>query len=114
MDRLPPGQQCVETDEDERALEDFMEAIEQAQAGDRITFHGRLKNQEIVLDSAIRLNQQMTIDGDLDNDGNVLEAVPVDRDFKRRFIDNLGAPDVGFGDPGDALVDMGAYERGMN
>jgi hypothetical protein len=35
LDRLPPGRQCVETDEDERALAVFMEAIERAQAMDR-------------------------------------------------------------------------------
>jgi hypothetical protein len=35
VDRLPPGQQCVETDDDERALAVFMEAIEQTQAMDR-------------------------------------------------------------------------------
>ncbi len=32
VDRLPPGQQCVETDEDERALAGYVEAVEQAQA----------------------------------------------------------------------------------
>ena len=35
VDCLPPGQQCVETDEDERALSGFMESIEQTQAMDR-------------------------------------------------------------------------------
>jgi hypothetical protein len=35
VDRLPPGRQCVETDEDERALVAYVEAIEQAQAMDR-------------------------------------------------------------------------------
>ena len=35
MDRLPPGQQCVETDADERALAGYLEAVEQAQAMDR-------------------------------------------------------------------------------
>ena len=30
VDRLPPGRQCVETDEDERALVGYLEAIEQA------------------------------------------------------------------------------------
>ena len=35
VDRLPPGRQCVETDEDERALAGYLEAIEQAQAMDR-------------------------------------------------------------------------------
>ena len=35
VDRLPPGQQCVETDEDEQGLAAFMESIEQTQAMDR-------------------------------------------------------------------------------
>ena len=35
VDRLPPGRQCSETDEDERMLAVFMEAIEQAQAMSR-------------------------------------------------------------------------------
>jgi hypothetical protein len=34
VDRLPPGQQCVETDADEPALTVFMESIDQAQAMD--------------------------------------------------------------------------------
>ena len=33
--RLPPGRQCVETDEDERVLAAYLEAIEQAQAMNR-------------------------------------------------------------------------------
>jgi hypothetical protein len=35
VDRLPPGPQCAESDDDLRALAVFMEAIEQAQALDR-------------------------------------------------------------------------------
>ena len=35
VDRLPPGRQCVETEEDERALAGYLEAIEQAQSMDR-------------------------------------------------------------------------------
>ena len=35
VDRLPPGRQCVETDEDEWALTGYLEAVEQAQAMDR-------------------------------------------------------------------------------
>jgi hypothetical protein len=34
VDRLPPGRQCAESDDDVRALAAFMEAIEQAQAMD--------------------------------------------------------------------------------
>jgi hypothetical protein len=35
VDRLPPGQQCAETDDDERDLAVFMDAIEEAQSLDR-------------------------------------------------------------------------------
>ncbi len=35
VDRLPPGRQCVETDDDERALAVFLDTIEQAQAMER-------------------------------------------------------------------------------
>jgi hypothetical protein len=35
VDRLPPGRQCAESDDDVRALAVFMEAIEQAQSLDR-------------------------------------------------------------------------------
>ena len=35
MDRLPPGRQCAESDDDVRDLAVFMEAIEQAQSMDR-------------------------------------------------------------------------------
>ena len=35
VDRLPPGRQCAESDDDGRALAVFMEAIEQAHAMDR-------------------------------------------------------------------------------
>jgi hypothetical protein len=35
VDRLPPGQQCAETDDDERDLAVFIEAFEQAQSTDR-------------------------------------------------------------------------------
>ena len=35
VDRLPPGRQCAETDDDVRALAVLMEAIEQAQVLDR-------------------------------------------------------------------------------
>ena len=34
VDRFPPGQQCAETDEDERTLAVFLEAIEEAQTMD--------------------------------------------------------------------------------
>lgn len=35
VDRLPPGRQCVETDDDERALWDYLQAIEHAHGMDR-------------------------------------------------------------------------------
>jgi hypothetical protein len=35
VDRLPPGRQCTESDDDVRALAVFIEAIEQAQSLDR-------------------------------------------------------------------------------
>ena len=35
VDRLPPGQQCAETEEGEQALDVFMVSIEQAQSMDR-------------------------------------------------------------------------------
>jgi len=41
VDRLAPGQKCVETDEDEWALAVFMEAIEQAQTLDRHSVRDR-------------------------------------------------------------------------
>jgi hypothetical protein len=45
VDRLPPGHQCVETDEDVRALAIFMEAIEQAQTLDRHSVRDRAAEQ---------------------------------------------------------------------
>jgi hypothetical protein len=41
VDRLPPGRQCAESDEDVRALAVFMEAIEQAQSMDRHSVRDR-------------------------------------------------------------------------
>ncbi len=41
VDRLPPGRQCAESDDDVRALAVFMEAIEQAQALDRHSVRDR-------------------------------------------------------------------------
>ena len=41
VDRLPPGRQCAESDDDVRALAVFMEAIEQAQAMDRQSVRDR-------------------------------------------------------------------------
>ena len=46
---------------------------------------------------------------DVDDDGDVLEAMPFDVDGNLRFIDVLGTPDTGLGS--SPVVDMGAYER---
>ena len=45
VDRLPPGRQCAESDDDVRALAIFMEAIEQAQSVDRRSVRGRAAEQ---------------------------------------------------------------------
>ena len=41
VDRLPPGRQCAESDDDVQALAVLMEAIEQAQALDRHSVRDR-------------------------------------------------------------------------
>ncbi len=41
MDRLPPGRQCAESDEDVRSLAVFMKAIEQAQSMERHSVRDR-------------------------------------------------------------------------
>lgn len=56
VDRLPPGQQCVETDEDEQALAAFMESIEQAHAMDRSRVRNRaaeLFDTDRIMDAVI-------------------------------------------------------------
>lgn len=45
VDRLPPGRQCAESDEDVRALAVFMEAIEEAQSMDRHSVRERAARQ---------------------------------------------------------------------
>ena len=45
VDRLPPGRQCAESDEDVRALAVFMEAIEQASAMDRHSVRERAASE---------------------------------------------------------------------
>jgi hypothetical protein len=45
VDRLPPGRQCAESDDDLRALTVFMEAIEKAQAMDRHSVWERAAEQ---------------------------------------------------------------------
>jgi hypothetical protein len=44
VDRLPPGRQCVESDEDKRALAEYLIAFEQAQWMDRGVIRGRSIN----------------------------------------------------------------------
>ncbi len=56
IDRLPPGRQCAESDDDVRALAVFMEAIEQAQAMDRQSVRDRAAWQfdtDRIMDSII-------------------------------------------------------------
>ncbi len=52
---------------------------------------------------------------DLDSDGNTAERTPIDLNESSRFIDALGAPDLGVPDPPDyvRITDMGAYELQM-
>ena len=56
VDRLPPGRQCAESDDDLRALAVFMEAIEQAQSMDRHRVRDRAAEQfdtDRIVDSVI-------------------------------------------------------------
>ena len=45
---------------------------------------------------------------DLDNDGDMVEKTPIDRDGNPRFVNDPATPDTGNGTP--PIVDMGAYE----
>ena len=56
VDRLPPGAHCAESDADMRALADYLEAIEQAQALDRHSVRDRAAQQfdtDRIVDSII-------------------------------------------------------------
>ena len=56
VNRLPPGRQCAESDDDVRALAVFMEAIEQAQSLDRHSVRDRAARQfdtDRIVDSII-------------------------------------------------------------
>ena len=56
MDRLPPGRQCAESDDDVRALAVFMEAIEHAQSMDRHSVRDRAAEEfdtDRIVDSII-------------------------------------------------------------
>ena len=45
VDRLPPGRQCVETDDDERALGTYVDAIDLAESMDRDSVRHRASEQ---------------------------------------------------------------------
>ena len=56
MDRLPPGRQCAESDDDVRVLDIFVEAIEEAQAMDRHSVGNRAAEEfdtDQIVDSVI-------------------------------------------------------------
>jgi hypothetical protein len=56
VDRLPPGRQCAESDDDERMLAVFMEAIEQAHSLDRHSVRDRAAEEfdsDRIVDSVI-------------------------------------------------------------
>ena len=68
VDRLPPGRQCAESDDDVRALAVFMKAIEEAQAMDRHSVRDR---------AAVRFNSD-GIGDDIIIAFNVLRASRLD------------------------------------
>ena len=68
VDRLPPGRQCAESDEDVRALAVFMEAIEQAQSMDRHSVRERAAEQfdtDRIVDSIITAVNKARLGGGL-------------------------------------------------
>jgi hypothetical protein len=67
----------------------------------------RLQDGSPAIDAAS--NAEVPADAaDLDADGDLAEAVPVDRDGNARFLDDWATDDSGSGEP--PLADMGAYE----
>ena len=61
-------------------------------------------------------NEQVAADvADLDGDGDTLERMPLDIAGRPRFIDIPASANTGVADPPTypAIVDMGAYERGL-
>ena len=75
VDRLPPGRQCVETDDDERALGVFLDAIEQAQAMDRQSVRDRAAEQfdtERIVDSVITAVNTVRLAGGIATAASVL------------------------------------------
>ena len=74
MDRLPPGRQCAESDEDVRALAVFMEAIEQAQAMDRHSVRDRAAREfdsDRIVDSIITAVNKARLGGGIERAANV-------------------------------------------
>jgi len=66
VDRLPPGRQCAESDEDVRALAVLMEAIEQAQAMEPNSVRDRAARQfdtERIVDSIITAVNKARLSG---------------------------------------------------
>ncbi len=78
VDRLPPGRQCVETDDDVRALAVFMEAIEQAQSMDRQTVRDRAAEQfdtDRIIDDVITALNTARLGGEHRDDGKRIITV---------------------------------------
>jgi hypothetical protein len=74
LDRLPPGQQCVESDDDVRALAVFMEAIEQAKAMDRPSVRDRAAEEfdsDRIVDSIITAVNTDRLGGGIERAANV-------------------------------------------
>ena len=74
VDRLPPGRQCAESDEDVRALAVFMEAIEQAQAMDRHSVRDRAAEQfdtDRIVDSIITAVNTARLGGGIETAASV-------------------------------------------
>ena len=74
MDRLTPGRQCAESDEDVRALAVFMDAIEEAQSLDRHCVRDRAANEfgtDRILDSTITAVNMARLGGGIERAANV-------------------------------------------
>ena len=74
MDRLAPGRQCAESDDDVRMLGIFMEAIEQAQAMDRHRLRDRAAgdfDSDRIVDSVITLLDTARLGGGIERAASV-------------------------------------------
>jgi hypothetical protein len=74
VDRLPPGRQCAESDEDVRALADVMEAIEKAQTMDRHSVWDRAAEEfdtDRIVDSIIAAVDKARLGGGIERAANV-------------------------------------------